>query len=77
MIAAQTGYTPDELYYTFGDAHIYLNHIDQVRTQLERTPYKLPIVEVKPRATIDDYRAEDFIVSNYVFHPAIKAPVAV
>lgn len=77
MIAAQTGLGVGEFVWTGGDVHIYHNHVEQVKKQLEREPYPYPTLELKPRDSIFDYEFEDFIVHNYQHHPGIKAPVAV
>lgn len=78
LIAEQAGLEPGDLVYTIGDAHVYLNHLDQVRQQLTRTPYPLPTLHIlrKP-ATLFDYEYADFVLRDYKYHPAIKAPVAV
>jgi thymidylate synthase len=78
MIAQQTGLTPGEFIWVGGDVHLYLNHIEQARTQLERTPRRWPKMRLlrKPDS-IDDYRIEDFEVDDYDPHAAIKADVAV
>ncbi|EIJ43242.1 thymidylate synthase [Beggiatoa alba B18LD] len=78
MIAQQCDLVASELVVTLGDAHIYLNHIEQVKMQLERTPYALPTLEiVRKPASIFNYAFEDFSILNYQAHPHIKAPVAV
>ena len=78
MVAQQCDLDVGDFVWTGGDCHIYSNHEEQVRTQLERTPYALPQLHIKRRpATLFDYEFEDFEVQNYVHHPAIKAPVAV
>ena len=78
MIAQQTGLTPGEFIWVGGDVHLYLNHIEQARTQLQRTPRQWPKMRLlrKP-GSIDDYRIEDFEVDDYDPHAAIKADVAV
>jgi thymidylate synthase len=78
MIAQQTGLTPGELIWVGGDVHLYLNHIEQTRIQLQRTPRPWPKMRLlrKP-GSIDDYRIEDFEVDDYDPHAAIKADVAV
>ncbi len=78
MVAQQVDLEVGELVYTIGDAHAYLNHLDQIREQLTRTPYALPRLEFARRApSIFDYQFEDFVLHEYRHHPAIKAPVAV
>ena len=78
LIAEQAGLEPGDLVYTIGDAHIYLNHLDQVRQQLTRIPYPLPTLHIlrKPTSLLD-YEYNDFVLRDYKYHPAIKAPVAV
>lgn len=78
MVAQQTDLEVGELIYTIGDAHIYLNHMDQIEEQLSRDPLPLPELRILRRPeTIFDYEFEDFELVNYEYHPAIKAPVAV
>jgi len=77
MIAAQTGLAPGEFIWTGGDCHIYDNHIEQVKTQLSRTPYPFPTLNLAPRHSIFDYTYDDFQIANYQHHPTIKAPIAV
>jgi thymidylate synthase len=78
MIAQVTGLKPGEFVHTLGDAHIYLNHMEQVREQLSREPRALPRLRMNPaRKNIDDFVYEDFALEGYDPHPAIKAPVAV
>lgn len=78
MIAQVTGLQPGEFIHTFGDAHIYLNHIDQVRLQLTREPFKLPQMLINPEVKeITGFRFEDFNLVNYEFHPHIKGDIAV
>jgi thymidylate synthase len=76
MFAQETGLTPGILTHTLGDAHIYLNHLDGVRLQLEREPHPLPkvIIQKKP---FFELAFEDFRLVDYVHHPFIKFPVAV
>lgn len=78
MLAHVTGYRPGDFIHSIGDAHIYSNHLDQVRTQLERTPKPLPQLRLRRQVdSIFDFRFEDVEVLNYDPDPAIKAPVAV
>ncbi len=78
MIAHVTGSKAGEFIHTFGDVHIYLNHLDAVDTQLSRTPRALPTLRLNPAVTrIDDFTYEDIELLRYDPHPPIKAPVAV
>jgi thymidylate synthase len=78
MIAHVTGLKPGEFVHTFGDAHLYLNHVDQAKEQLARTPRALPIMKINPDVkSIFDFKFDDFSLENYDPHPAIKAPIAV
>lgn len=78
MIAQVTGLKPGEFVHTFGDAHLYLNHLDQAREQLSRDPYPLPEMHMNPHVTdIFDFKYEDFELVGYQAHPHIKAAVAV
>nr|AIA15010.1 thymidylate synthase [uncultured bacterium] len=78
MIAQVTGLQPGEFVHTLGDAHLYLNHVEQAKTQLTRTPFPLPTMLLNPDIkAIDDFRFEDFVLKDYQSHPAIKAPIAV
>lgn len=78
MIAQVTGYQPGDFVHTFGDLHIYLNHLEQVELQLSREPRALPVMRLNPEVReIDDFRFADFTLENYDPWPAIKAEVAV
>jgi len=78
MIAEVCGLQPGDFVHTFGDAHIYSNHFEQVHTQLSREPFPLPIMRLNPAVNdIFSFRFEDFTLENYQCHPGIKAPVAV
>jgi len=78
MIAQVCHLEPGEFIHTFGDVHLYNNHIDQAKLQLTRTPYPLPTMKLNPeRTTIEDFVFEDFELLNYQSHPHIKAVVAV
>lgn len=78
MVAQQCDLEVGEFVWTGGDVHIYLNHLDQVKTQLTREPFALPTLNIKRRpSSIFDYRFEDFEILNYQAHPSIKAPIAV
>ena len=78
MVAQVTALEPGEFIHTFGDAHLYSNHLDQVELQLQRTPYALPQMVLNPDVkSLFDFRFEDFDLRDYHYHPHIKAPVAV
>ena len=78
MIAQVTGLEAGEFIHTFGDAHLYSNHLEQVETQLAREPYPLPTMKLNPEVnSLFDFRFEDFELLDYQCHPHIKAPVAV
>jgi len=78
MIAQVCDLEPGEFIHTFGDVHIYNNHMEQVNLQLSRKPFPLPTMKLNAEVkNIFDFRFEDFLLENYQFHPAIKAPVAV
>ena len=78
MVAQVSGLAPGEFVHTFGDAHLYLNHLDQVDEQLQRTPLELPRLHLNPEVEdIFAFRYEDFRLEGYEAHPHIAAPVAV
>jgi thymidylate synthase len=78
MLAQVTGLKRGEFVHTLGDAHLYLNHLQQAKTQIQRTPYALPQLHLNPERTqLEDFVYEDFTVQNYQAHPHIKAPIAV
>lgn len=78
MAAQVTGLDPGEFVHTFGDAHLYLNHVEQARLQLTREPRALPALNINPAVkSLFDFQYEDFSLENYDPHPHIKAPLAV
>lgn len=78
MVAQVCGLKPGEFVHTFGDLHIYQNHIEQVKLQLSREPRALPTMRINPERTdIRDFEFEDFQLEGYDPHPTIKAPIAV
>jgi thymidylate synthase len=78
MVAQAAGLKPGDFVHTFGDAHIYLNHIDQVKLQLTREPNKLPVMKINPEVKdIFKFRFEDFTLTDYMAHPHIKGDIAV
>mgnify|MGYP001410444091 FL=1 len=78
MVAQVCSLKPGDFVHTFGDLHIYLNHIEQVETQLSREPRELPTMWINPKITeIDDFTFEDFKLNGYDPHPAIPAPISV
>jgi thymidylate synthase len=77
-MAQVTGLEPGEFIHTFGDLHIYNNHLEQVDLQLSRAPKKLPTLKINPKITsLFDFTFEDFELVDYDFHPHIKGKVAV
>jgi len=78
MMAQVCGLKPGDFVHTFGDAHIYLNHIDQVNLQLTRKPFPLPEMKINPEIkSIFDFKFEDFELVNYQAHPTIKGEISV
>ncbi|MBQ4405444.1 MAG: thymidylate synthase [Bacteroidales bacterium] len=78
MMAQVCGYKPGVFVHTLGDAHIYLNHLEQVNTQLQRTPYPLPTMRINPDVKdIFSFQYEDFTLENYQCHPTIKGVISV
>jgi len=78
MVAQVTGLAPGEFVHTLGDAHLYLNHLEQADEQLARTPRALPVMRLDPRVKdLFAFRYEDFTLEGYDPHPAIRAPIAV
>ena len=78
MIAQVTGLKPGDFVHTLGDAHIYLNHIEQVKLQLTREPYKLPKMVINPDVKdINSFKFEDFELRDYTAHPHIKGAISI
>ncbi|MCE7869723.1 thymidylate synthase [bacterium CPR1] len=77
MVAQVTGLKPGDFVHTLGDAHLYLNHLEQAREQLSRKPFALPRMEVENHQDLEDFLYEDFTLHDYQHHPAIRAPIAV
>jgi thymidylate synthase len=77
MVAEVTGLVPGEFVHTIGDAHLYLNHLDQAHRQLAREPYPFPTLTLARRAEILAFAAEDIKIEGYKAHSAIRAPIAV
>ena len=77
MVAQVCGLKPGEFVHTFGDAHLYLNHVEQAETQLARAPLPAPTMTITPRDDLFAYTLEDFVLEGYEPWPHIKAPVAV
>ena len=78
MVAQVCGLKPGEFIQTFGDVHLYLNHLEQAKLQLAREPFPLPAMRLHPRVkSLFDFTYEDFTLENYQPHPAIQAPIAV
>jgi thymidylate synthase len=77
MMAQVTGLRPGEFVHTLGDAHLYLNHIDQARRQLGREPYPSPTLTLAERPDLFSFETEDIRIEAYMAHPAIRAPIAI
>jgi thymidylate synthase len=77
MMAKVTGYEPGEFVHTFGDAHLYLNHVEQARLQLTRAPYPFPTMHIADKGDLFAFDYEDFRLEGYEAHPHIKGVVAV
>lgn len=78
MVAQVCGLQYGDFVHSFGDVHLYNNHIEQAKLQLSRTPFDLPVMKINPEVTdIFGFKFEDFTLENYQSHPHIKAPVAV
>jgi thymidylate synthase len=78
MVAQVCDLQPGEFIHTFGDLHLYRNHLEQARLQLSREPRPLPVMHLNPAVkNIHDFRYEDFTLEGYDPHPAIKAPISV
>jgi thymidylate synthase len=77
MMAQVTGHEPGEFVHSFGDAHLYLNHVEQAKEQLTRSPLPFPRMRLAPRRDVFSFDYEDFTLEGYEAHPSIKAPIAV
>jgi thymidylate synthase len=77
MMAKVTGYEPGEFVHSFGDVHLYLNHVDQAKEQLRRAPYAFPVMHIADKTDLFGFEWEDFKLEGYQAHPHIKAEVAV
>ena len=77
MISQACHLKPGFFVHSFGDVHIYHNHFEQVKTQLSREPYPLPVMKIKPSVSLFDYKYENFELIGYQHHPAIKGSVAI
>lgn len=78
MVAQVVDLEPGDFVHTLGDAHLYLNHLEQVETQLEREPFPLPTMSLNPDVdSIFGFGYDDFVLTDYEYHPTIKAPIAV
>jgi thymidylate synthase len=77
MVAQVVGLRAGEFVHTLGDAHLYLNHIDQAKIQLDREPLPPPKLRLAPRSDLLGFEYGDFVLESYQAHPGIKAPIAV
>jgi thymidylate synthase len=77
MVAQAVGLEVGDFVHSFGDVHIYSNHMDQVATQLERTPFAFPTLQLAPKTDLFSFESEDIVLVDYQSHGALKAPVAV
>lgn len=78
MVAQVTGLRPGDFVHTFGDLHIYVNHLEQVREQLSREPRPLPVMRLNPeRRELEEFRYDDFVLEGYDPWPAIRGEVSV
>ncbi|MDB5470036.1 MAG: thymidylate synthase, partial [Caulobacter sp.] len=77
MVAKVTGLEPGDFVHTFGDAHLYLNHLDQAKQQLTREPYAFPTMTLADKDDLFAFELGDFLVEGYQAHPTIKAPIAI
>ncbi len=77
MTAQVTGLKPGEFVHSFGDLHLYLNHLDQAREQLTRDPLPFPVMRLAPKTDLFGFEYEDFRLEGYQAHPGIKAPIAI
>jgi thymidylate synthase len=77
MVTQVCGLQPGEFVHTLGDAHLYLNHLEQAKTQLARAPHPFPTLKITPKTDLFAFDYADFKLEGYVAHPSIKAPIAV
>jgi thymidylate synthase len=77
MVAQVTGLTPHEFIHTLGDAHLYLNHLEQAQTQISRTPMPPPRLRLAPKRDLFAFTEDDIAFEGYRAHPKIDAPIAV
>ena len=78
MIAQVCNLKPGKFVHTLGDAHLYLNHLDQARLQISRKPFNLPTIKISSEVNkLEDFTYEDFEILNYESHPGISAPISV